>query len=119
MNTQETATVAHKGRDYWQHHVKAWEASGGTQSSYCRQYNLSERLFSLWKNKFIKEQSHVPPSKPDVNFVPVVAKQNTRCESSDNSVAITLPNGIRLDVMSTSSGANIAELAKHLVALSC
>lgn len=117
MTIQDTTTAPHKGRDYWRNHVNTWEASGGTQSNYCREHQLSERLFSLWKNKFIKEQS--PDPEPEVNFVPVIATHNTTSANNDSRVTITLPNGIRLDVMSTSSGATIAELAKHLVALSC
>jgi hypothetical protein len=119
IHTIDTPTP-HKGRDYWYNHIKAWEDDGGTQSNYCRQHKLSERLFSLWKNKFIKEQS--PALETPVDFVPLRKKEAIQPAVSNGSVAIaaiTLPNGIRLDVPLTSSGADIAELAKHLVPLSC
>ena len=54
MATTELTSRPQKGRAYWLEHVNTWKASGGKQNDYCREHHLSERLFSLWKNKFIK-----------------------------------------------------------------
>ena len=108
-----------RSRKYWKSHVESWQASGGTQSHYCRQHNLSERLFSLWKNKFIKEQSS---SEEDVAFIPVVTDEDKSAPElslEPHQFRVVLPNGICLEVPSTSSGAQVAELTRHLVPLSC
>lgn len=117
MTLLNSPSKPHKGRDYWQQHISTWEADGGTQSNYCRQHKLSERLFSLWKNKFIKEQRVEMDEK--VEFVAVQTSKKAAPAINHDGVTIALPNGIRLDVPSCSSGAAIAELASHLVSLSC
>ncbi len=38
----------------WQNHVKQWSTSGKSQAEYCRQHNLSIRLFGYYKRKFLK-----------------------------------------------------------------
>ena len=115
MKTAESTQRPRKGRAYWLEQVKAWEASGGTQSDYCRKHQLSERLFSLWKNKFTKEQHSSEVSSTD--FLPVITtpEKTTRVEY----IGIILPNGIELQVPPSSLSASIADLAKDLVSLSC
>lgn len=44
-------------RAKWQQHISAQQASGLTQSAYCREHGLSIKYFSLWKSKLAKPEA--------------------------------------------------------------
>ena len=44
-------------RRYWRHHLDAWEASGLTQTEYCRQNDLIRHRFQYWKKRFRSSES--------------------------------------------------------------
>ena len=117
MNTPESTSRPQRGRAYWHEHINAWRAAGGTQSDYCREHDLSERLFSLWKNKFLKEQERAKPS--DIDFLPVMTRPRATPKATAEPIGIRLPNGLHLQVPAALPGASVAELVRHLVSLSC
>jgi len=116
MSAEPPTSRPQRGRAYWLEHVNQWKATGIKQSDYCREHRLSERLFSVWKNRFIKEEQTDASSGPD--FLPVTTKTVAAVACSDD-ITVHLPNGIYLKVGLSSPGQSVAELAKYLVALAC
>ena len=39
-------------RQKWANHIKNWRQSGQSQAQYCREQELSPKLFYYWKRKF-------------------------------------------------------------------
>lgn len=119
MTDTHTKPRKRRGRTFWQGHVDAWQSFGGSQSDYCRQNQLSERLFSIWKNKFTKEAA-TQPTEDKVEFMPVsIGSPNESAAPGAESVSIHLPNGIYLQASLSSSGQHLAELVKNLVPIPC
>ena len=48
-----TSTENNTDHDFWQLHIKQWQASGLSQASYCRQESLVTHQFRYWKDKFL------------------------------------------------------------------
>lgn len=109
-----------RSRAFWQHHVKQWQTKGGPQSDYCRQHQISERLFSIWKNKFAKE---ITP-QDDVAFIPVVTEDKRHTLATlpaveAKAISIHLPNGISVEASLPSSGQSLSDLIQSLVPIPC
>ncbi len=107
-----------RSRAFWQHHVKQWQTKGTLQSEYCREHQISERLFSIWKNKFAKEIE--APNNAD--FMPVVTEDQSPVPSVSPKaevISIHLPNGISIQTPLSSSEQSLSELVQSLVPISC
>ena len=78
-------------RHDWAKHIKQWQESGLSQSEYCRQNNLSVKLFSLRKRKILN-------SKPDTKkFIKISPPVNTD-SSFSYEYEIILQGNIRIRV---------------------
>lgn len=64
-----------RSRAFWQRHVEDWQTKGGPQSDYRREHKISERLFSIWKNKFAKK---APPEEDSVTFMPMLTNDQKK-----------------------------------------
>lgn len=47
------------GREHWQAHIKAWQASGITRTVYCRQHNLNVGTFAYWRHRLKTDSAPV------------------------------------------------------------
>jgi hypothetical protein len=47
-------------RVYWEQMLYKWEASGLSQSEFCRQNDLNRRRFNYWKRRFRKSSQSIP-----------------------------------------------------------
>jgi len=55
-------------REQWRRHIKAWQASGDTQVSFCQKHGLSRHAFQYWKRNLKKSRTsrfvEISPAKP-------------------------------------------------------
>lgn len=84
----------------WKAHIEAWQHSGGTQAAYCREHDLTDKVFSLWKRRFQKQNAlGVPipdnPKSSSSDFVPV---KITRQSSGQDQILLRLPSGIEMQL---------------------
>ena len=54
-----TLSENNSAHDFWQLHIKQWQASGLSQAEYCRQQALVIHQFTYWKHKFLADQDAV------------------------------------------------------------
>ena len=86
-NKEDTTPLA----TYWQEQMQAWEASGQSQTAFCRTNDLNYHRFGYWRRKLsptVEQQSSHRAS----NFVPVTVGSH----SQTNDLSLTLPNGLVL-----------------------
>lgn len=57
---------------YWTEQLRAWQASGLTQTEFCRQQGIRRRLLSSWKRRLAGGSPGQKP--PPVRFVPVAVR---------------------------------------------
>jgi len=107
-----------KARVHWQHHIEAQAASGLTQSAYCREHQLNNKYFSLWKRKLRKAAS-------DVQMIPTVVKTEAAAkkmpsDGSTNSglLKLTFPTGVILEFAAPNESTFLS-LRTHLAQLPC
>ena len=79
-------------RQDWPKHVRQWQESGLSQADYCRQYNLNNRLLSLYNNKF-KKSSIITKNK---NFVKIPQRIITEQPSNEYPYEISLPGKMNI-----------------------
>ena len=94
----------------WQQHIDAQVVSGLSQAAYCREHQLKEKYFSLWKGKLRKATISVAASVTDIDLIPVVVKNthNTSAECSApitsvspsiySEIKLTFPNGVAMEL---------------------
>ncbi len=79
------------GPGLWKEHSEAWKASGLTQEAYCEQEGISYNSFVYQHNRLTSE-----PKKTPLHFIE--AKLRPVPMSSQSSLQLLLPNGIRIDI---------------------
>jgi hypothetical protein len=121
----------------WQQHITAQQASGLTQTAYCREQGLNRKYFSLWKSKLAKPETAgstatSETAKPEL--IPVILKTEVipatesaksvptalPCVAQSNDVVLKarLPNGIALEFLFHSARA-LSPLLIELAQLPC
>jgi hypothetical protein len=76
-------------QDFWEEHIKAWQAGGHTQTRYCREHQLSLASFGYWRRKL--KAAARPAAKGMIPIVPAGA-----CGPAP--IEIALRNGLTLRV---------------------
>ena len=107
MNNQTT----HRHRK-WQTHINQWQTSGATQAAYCRKHRLKLHQFVYWRSKLTTATTNEPDKFADKTgscFVPVVMEQTARAE-----LTVTLPNGLRIEGIGSSTIALMQRLVGAL-----
>lgn len=109
-----TSVITYRGfnmshTQHWQHHINAWQQTGGSQAHYCRAHELDKNQFSYWKCKLAK-RNDVLLTRPS-GFA--VAQLATTSESA-SSLCITLPNGVVLGGIDAMNAAVAAQLLEYL-----
>ena len=87
MSTPKLTT--HTKEQFWQDHFSAWEASGLSQTDYCKQHDLKYANFTYWRTRNVKKQRKFLPLSPSM---------------SAGRVILDLPHGIRLEIPEQSLG---------------
>ena len=90
-------------QENWKNRIKAWENSGLSQKTYCRQEKISFSAFCYWRKK-LAGSTH--------RFVELKFKRID--DSSIPPIAITLPNGIRIDLSINTDSKTIGSLVSSL-----
>lgn len=92
-----------KQRTNWEEIISRYKASGLTQSSFCKQNNLSKNQFRYrWetRNKGLKAQT----SPSSFESISIVSPQVNLAVTTTISMSIHLPNQIRCDVTTDLKG---------------
>jgi hypothetical protein len=80
-------------RDLWKRHIESWEASGLSQSEYCRCHNLSYHRFIYWKKRFV-------PAETATKFVPLNLRpfSDTRAWETGCGLRLILSDGYTIEI---------------------
>ncbi len=81
-------------RDYWANHVKAWKASGETQSSYCRRHQLKPHQMTYWKSIF---ENDTQTAQADARLSNGFVSVQMAARPIPQGLTIRLPNGLQLE----------------------
>ena len=109
MNVENPITKEEK-RTYWANHVKQWNASGKSQSDYCRHNKLKLHQLVYWKQVFgthLKPKSN-PSSKN--GFVAIQLERSSMPRAQE--MTIQLPNGIRIESAQSNNLDMIREMTR-------
>ena len=71
--------------------IGEWEQSGESQTSFCKNKNVSFHTFYYWLRRY-KDQPPVTPTSK--TFIPVTIPVNEK--ASGNGIEIHYPNGVRV-----------------------
>ncbi len=103
----ENPTPKEEKRARWASHIEQWNASGQSQSDYCRQHQLKLHQLVYWKQVFNTQHKVKPPAENKF-----IAVQLTRSPiPPTQEMIIQLPNGIRIE----SAQSNNLELIREMV----
>jgi len=92
-------------RAYWSRLVKEWQASGETQSNYCRRHKLKLHQLIYWKQLF-DGKTRIKKDQSSSDFVSVKMTEN----SVPQGLTLRLPNGLQLDGIHTNNLALVREI---------
>ena len=81
----------------WQHQIKAWQRSGQSKHSYCRDNDLSYSQFLYWSNK--KPKLRLASVVSNSELLPVSIKADEPV--TDCLGVVEFPNGTKLHIHST------------------
>lgn len=95
-------------QQYWLEHVRAAEASEGTQADYARANGIKTRELYQWKAVLIR-RGLLPAPNEESSFVSVTSNANN---ASESGCTIVLPNGVRIDIQ----GPLVTEQLQDIVA---
>jgi hypothetical protein len=76
---------------FWKEHIQAWQASGLSQSQYCRQEALSLKTFTYRKRT-------LSPSSPQALFHPVRIRPEEDYGSTGRSLSLIIGHRYRIEV---------------------
>ncbi|MDN5873842.1 MAG: hypothetical protein L0H29_05605, partial [Sinobacteraceae bacterium] len=93
-------------QDFWAGHIEAWQASGQTQTRYCREHQLSLPRFGYWRRKR-KAATAAGSGKGMIPIVPPTAPEVVRIE-------IALGNGLTLRAPMSTEPARVAAWVQAL-----
>ncbi|MDM7857351.1 IS66 family insertion sequence element accessory protein TnpA [Thiopseudomonas acetoxidans] len=82
--------------EFWQRHMVAWQGSGLSGASFCKQHELNYAQFNYWRKKLV---ASAPESKP-AGFARVTQLATS---SVQDGLALHLPSGMRLSGITGSS----------------
>lgn len=91
-------------------HIKAWQASGSTQTAYCQKHGLNKKTFSGW---FANYAVLPKPTEPALLAIEVKPADTLQPAASE-PLRLRLPNGQLLELPCTTSPRWLAELLQCL-----
>jgi hypothetical protein len=84
-------TKRQRNRDKMIAHIERWQASGLTQSAYCRKARINHNGFYYWVKKYADEKN---PGTANVGFFPVTVQEHTASET--DRIIVATPNGMEI-----------------------
>lgn len=78
-------------KEFWRHHIQAWQDSGLSQRAYCNKNNLSEYRFSKWKSRLVNDSDAG-------RFVRVPLPTHLPVPIKRGVLHVYAPNGFRVDI---------------------
>jgi len=112
LTKKQPETRKYQRRD-WPMHVKQWQASGLSQTEYCRQNNLNDRSFSNNKGKLI---NRVRTNSKTDKFIKIPSSQ-TIGDREVHEYEIILPGNIRIRTNNNFNPINLKNLIQTLTEL--
>jgi len=100
-------------RQRWTELVAEYERGTLTQRAFCEQHSLALSSFARWRRRVLGERADAPPAFVRVSLAEERAVD--RAESlSAHALRVTLPSGVRIDGVSATNVALLAELVRTL-----
>jgi hypothetical protein len=96
-----------KAARYWKGHIEAWQASGDTQSEYCRQHELKLKAFAYWKRKFDES-----PAKAVFHPVRIVAGE--AIEKTSPSLSLMIGSRYCIEIRDGFNPATLRQIVETL-----
>jgi len=93
----------------WNHHIKAWQASGLSQAAYCRLHGLGLSSFSA---RLSAHRASAPPPPAPPALVPV--KIEPARPAAAEPLVLRTASGHRLDLPASAEPRWVAELLRCL-----
>jgi len=91
-------------------HIKAWQASGSTQTAYCQKHGLNKKTFSGWFAHHAALSKPTEPALMAIEVKPAVTLQPAAAEP----LRLRLSGGQSLELPSSISPCWLAELLRCL-----
>ena len=91
-------------------HIKAWQASGSTQTAYCQKHGLNKKTFSGWFANYAVLPKPTEPALLAIEVKPAV----TLPPAATEPLRLRLSGGAHLELPSTISQRWLAELLQCL-----
>jgi len=86
---------------FWQQHFAAWQASGLSQTEYCKQHDLKFSNFAYWRTRNNRKRRKLMP----LSVPPVSAAER---------LILDLPHGIRLELPAQALGEVLPTVLRSL-----
>ena len=81
----------------WQQHITAWQASGLSGLSYCKEHSLTYSRFVYWRRKLVAAQT-----ASDAPEASGFARATTVCEvPGPQGLTVSLPGGVSVTALYT------------------
>ncbi len=104
MNKQESRATL------WGEHIKSWQKTDLSQSSYCHEQNLNYHRFTYWRRKLAGQTTTNRKSFKRSAFVPV----QTGTPLTVPDISLTLSNGMKLQGITSSNLPVVTQLLNLL-----
>ena len=94
--TQDTP----RNQEFWKDKVSVWQASGMSQSAFCKREGYHVGIFNKWKVHFLgKDKAGTVATKMKSRFVPVeIETKQVDLISVSDAMEVTLPNKLVIKI---------------------
>jgi hypothetical protein len=99
-------------KQFWKEHVNQWNDTSLSQASYCQTHQLSIKRFGYWKRKQLGPTPLTKPAKKTNSFIQVSPNQYSPTQTP--TLAVVLPNQMRIEGITTDNLALVKNLAGQL-----
>ena len=93
MEELSRAEQLEQKRIYWKQHIDSWQATGLTQTEYCRRHNLKHHQLVYWKKRFLKTEA-------EVSFVPLKLEDllDIPAQPDQTSLTLVIHNQFKIEI---------------------
>lgn len=78
--------------------VKSWQQSGQSKLAFSQAHGLKPHTFHYWVKKYEQEATKKLLSDNNSKFIPLAIAEFTEQKTSKSQLALTYPNGVRLEL---------------------
>ena len=101
----ETTTEQTNRHDFWQGYIAAWKQSGLSGAKFCKAKELNYSQFVYWRQKIQKGEAQPAGQEKRGGFTQVLCRSD-----QEESLSLSLPNGLVLKGISSANIAVVREL---------